>query len=1066
MKKRLICLLCSIFAFVGLLFVPSQNAFAVPDTDPINPDTTIVAPDDEADTETTDTANTESTTGPVTDAACYDQVGGIGWLICPTTGTLAKGIDAIYGWLENLLIVNPISTDRDSPVYLVWEYIRNITNIVFIIFLLVVIYSQLTGLGISNYGIKSVLPRIIIAAVLVNLSFILCAIAVDLSNILGASLKSVFDNVQASTTVSGGTHVYSAGEIATSVLGGGTGAVAIAGIAYFSGAIFLLVPIIFAGIIAVLTAFIVMAARHALIVLLLIVSPLALVAYLLPNTESWFNKWKDLFLQMLVFYPMFAVLFGASQLASWVIFASATNAAGETSFLGIILGIAVQLLPLFFALSLMKMSNTVLGSISTGIQRLTSPAQQGLDSWARSKAADHRTAKRNAWLEKNSMLTGARAANWLNYRKKLREIDSKNAETTVDARATIRAHKKISGGFDPNKLGEGQTLHANNYTRRAKLASTMSTQATIAETDTSNLLSDYKAHYVPEGRSKDLGRLSVRRISATVDGLYSKTDKRLADESGQAWLHYNRAQFTAKSNEEADYNDLTEKYIDAAFNGYDDPEYKKWLLSSAGALGPKGVTGVMGQILAHANTVEQRQRRDAAITFAKFGWPKRTARDMLVGYLTDDNGYAVDEKGDKLKIKVVDKKTGAEKWEDAEIMPGEILKTHPEMVVRYDKVDEKGEAYFDLKDQKDRFVMRVYKYDKPLIKELLSNLDMPINDPINNLWSILAGIDDDPDRGNNDPLKGIGLSDYSTTIGRSILSAGYKEKLSGMGPMAATSIGKRQIKSSSQLYLEMLSNIEKTGKAGNFLTQDAIHIRYLNLCLDPNNWDRLFPEDELDAYVNVNGDHISGYQLDDQGNAIKDENGKFIKKPLGESSYAEKMAYVREKFIAPYAKKIASLMRRSTPSIADSQKPDTGEALAATLDLLKTNWKQNATSNNLPDIFAKHNDQDDISKGVKELYEGTSPISDMVGNSTTDTSSSHFTPQHLADHILRSSEASTYNTVGGLAAYVSSEFENNNHHDIASLIDDLMRNDPNIDKRTFTTELYHIISQLYPNGIA
>ena len=39
-------------------------------------------------------------------------------------------------------------------IYEIWKYCLSITNIVFVIFLLVVIYSQLTGMGISNYGIK------------------------------------------------------------------------------------------------------------------------------------------------------------------------------------------------------------------------------------------------------------------------------------------------------------------------------------------------------------------------------------------------------------------------------------------------------------------------------------------------------------------------------------------------------------------------------------------------------------------------------------------------------------------------------------------------------------------------------------------------------------------------------------------------------------------------------------------------------------------------------------------------------------------------------------------------
>jgi len=384
MKKRPLYFLLPIFALTGLLFAP-QNTFALPpDT---NPDTTVVTDPEEPNN--IDLDNSESDNGNTFNASCYDHVGGIGWLVCPVTGTLAKAIDSVYGIIEGLLEVNPISTDQNSPIYMVWEYIRNITNIVFIIFLLVVIYAQLTEFGITNYGIKKVLPRVIVAAFLVNLSYIICALAVDVSNILGSSLGSVFTNIYEVATSTSETVRYSISDITGTILGtaavGGVAAGAtIATLAITGGigaALWMLLPVIFAGIIAVVTAFITMAARQALIIILIMIAPLAIVAYLLPNTEKWFKKWKDLFFQMLIFYPMFAVLFGASQLASWVIIDSSNN------IFGIILGIAVQILPLFFALSLMKMSKTLLGSIGTGIQKLTSPAQKGIGAWAGSRAA-------------------------------------------------------------------------------------------------------------------------------------------------------------------------------------------------------------------------------------------------------------------------------------------------------------------------------------------------------------------------------------------------------------------------------------------------------------------------------------------------------------------------------------------------------------------------------------------------------------------------------------------------------------------------------------------------------
>ena len=384
------------FPVVGLvllasLLFPTTPVFADPSVPtPVSPttetsETGTVVPGDpnSTDTETTETTtnttentdnsdNSEDSDSESSESSegmtCYNQVGTLGHLICPAMAFLAKGIDTIYGVIEDFMIIEPISTDQDSPVFLIWTYIRNITNIVFVLFLLVVIYSQVTGFGLSNYGVKKALPRLIIAAILVNLSFIICVMAVDLSNIVGKSLHDFLSNI-ANTAVSNGTisgdvsvSFYS---IFTTIAAGGViGAVAVGVAGGPLGLLLALIPVILSGIIAVIIGLVTISLRQAVVILLVAVAPLAFVAYLLPNTEKWFQKWTQMFSQMLFFYPMFAMLFGASKVASWILISSAN------SMLGIILGPAIQVLPLFLALSMMKMAGSVLGGVSGALGKL------------------------------------------------------------------------------------------------------------------------------------------------------------------------------------------------------------------------------------------------------------------------------------------------------------------------------------------------------------------------------------------------------------------------------------------------------------------------------------------------------------------------------------------------------------------------------------------------------------------------------------------------------------------------------------------------------------------------
>ena len=390
-----------------------QNPQSTPgNTTPENPGTTDTSPQP-TNTTTDGTTSTTGDTGSSTDTTstntenqepvtCTSQIGAVGWIICPTTGLLAKGIDALYGVIESLLSVKPLEMGKQSPVYQVWSYMRNIANICFIIFLLVIIYSQITGLGINNYGIKKSLPRLIITAVIVNFSFLVCAIAVDISNIIGNSLKdflaSVADNAISTGTIdaSKNTSFYA---LFTTIAAGGIGTTIL--LAFPGGPLGLLlaiIPVIVGGIISVVIGLLVLGLRQALVVFLVAISPVAFVLYILPNTEKHFQKWKTFFTQMLVFYPMFSLLFGITKLASMIFITSAT-----TPF-GVIIGVAIQVLPLFLAANLMKLSGTALGGISSKLNNLGNKASVGVaKSIAPRQALNHQRAIENAMKRKRVM---------------------------------------------------------------------------------------------------------------------------------------------------------------------------------------------------------------------------------------------------------------------------------------------------------------------------------------------------------------------------------------------------------------------------------------------------------------------------------------------------------------------------------------------------------------------------------------------------------------------------------------------------------------------------------------
>ena len=289
------------------------------------------------------------------------DVQGIGWFICPVSNWLADGIDFMYSALQEFLKTKPLeTTNQNSGIYLAWVIMRNISNVAFIVAFLVIIYSQLTSVGISNYGVKKMLPRLVIAAVLVNLSFTICAILLDLSNIAGYAFQDAFMGIKNTiSTVGENTSTWTWSEVISTALS--NGALAIGAITFTTELLPMLVPAATLAGLTLLLILLIMAARQALIIILIIISPLAFVCYLLPGTEKWFKKWRDSFLTMLVFFPAFSVVFGGAQLAGIIII---QNASGSNGAIMHVLGMLVQIIPLAITPLIMKFSGGVLGKFA------------------------------------------------------------------------------------------------------------------------------------------------------------------------------------------------------------------------------------------------------------------------------------------------------------------------------------------------------------------------------------------------------------------------------------------------------------------------------------------------------------------------------------------------------------------------------------------------------------------------------------------------------------------------------------------------------------------------------
>jgi len=401
--------------------------------------------------------------------ACQQAAGSLSWIICPVMTILNTATQGIYDQaIEPILEVNAAAlrtTDGSGGsdgVYEAWKIFRNYANIAFAIALALVILSQLTGFGLSNYNIKKILPRLIMVIILVNVSFVLCQLAVDVSNVLGTVLKDTFISLskQINDEVVDGGGNFFGGYVINGVmdvfLNGGT--FALLGVAGVSAALnwhVWLVPLILiliSFLLSILMFFIILAVRQAGVFILIVLAPVAIICYALPNTKSLFDKWYKLFVALLIVYPICGLMMGGGQFAAALLFKVGTQT--DAGFFMLLTSVIVSVAPFFLIPSVVKNSMGALGNIGTKLSNFGSKAGSFLGgAFMGSRLGDRvkrRAGERAANVEENRA-----------YRAQTRQFNR-------DRRFLDRMQRRIDNG---------ETLSAEQQARVGRISSrTLATQ--------------------------------------------------------------------------------------------------------------------------------------------------------------------------------------------------------------------------------------------------------------------------------------------------------------------------------------------------------------------------------------------------------------------------------------------------------------------------------------------------------------------------------------------------------------------------------------------------------------
>jgi hypothetical protein len=248
----------------------------------------------------------------------FKEILSLNWVLCPLIQGMMSTANALENQITGMLCINETdifagadmtcegtagSSNSQKAFHDAWDVFRIFALGLLAIAGLLMILSQGLGFEIFDaYTIKKTLPRILVAAIAISLSWPLLEGLVTFSNVLGIGIRSLIYQpfIQAGID----DVVLKGGEAAIStVLGIGGAAVAFVSL----GAIGVL-SFIGTALLAILLAFFVLVIRNILVILLVLIAPVAIAMYILPNTEKWAKMWWDWLFKALLAFPIITAM--------------------------------------------------------------------------------------------------------------------------------------------------------------------------------------------------------------------------------------------------------------------------------------------------------------------------------------------------------------------------------------------------------------------------------------------------------------------------------------------------------------------------------------------------------------------------------------------------------------------------------------------------------------------------------------------------------------------------------------------------------------------------------------
>jgi hypothetical protein len=365
-------------------------------------------------TDYTFVVNPSNTDAGEASQSCDAAIPGLGWLICRILDGADATISATADTMKGLLTIerqdyedtgsNTTDTTGTDTVGVgglktAWGAIRLISTIVIVGIALFMILSQIFGFeGMSAYTIKKVMPRLVIAVILIQLSWFLATNFIAIMNVVGRGVEELIyapfggeiavGNIN---TIMGyfGDSATGAARGTSEVFGLASAAIAFASV----GGAFGLLAAALGAIIAIVMAIVVLAVRKIMIVFLIIALPLAIALWILPNTNKVWKKWWDSYSKLLMMFPLIVGFLAIGKVFAYLTAIGAVNKSSMGQLLAYFIIIIAYFGPFFMIPKTFKMGGDLMNKLSSGLDKAGSTLSKKGGDWIKKTGGDYAASK-------------------------------------------------------------------------------------------------------------------------------------------------------------------------------------------------------------------------------------------------------------------------------------------------------------------------------------------------------------------------------------------------------------------------------------------------------------------------------------------------------------------------------------------------------------------------------------------------------------------------------------------------------------------------------------------------